>query len=588
MSEFIEKRRELAIKEYEFMKHLKLFTGDEIRDIKNKRFQHEHRVERRAKELTDYINYIVYESSLLELLRERRKKLRVRDGKHGLDNSIQIRIKVLYKRAMERFPAEYQLWMHYFKYCEKNKFTADASRMLDRMLNYHGDKPRAWISAANWEHEKMNNMDKAKHFMFRGLQRHPDCREMYLRFVEMMLKEAEKIEQVEEGTENQEQNVSRLGQILECVKLIYQHYKQKDTDLEFFIELLDCLKKINVTKTFGFEVLNDMKKTFAKKELMWHTLARLALEGSYLLSEKTCQQEKPSFKICLQQCIQIYETAIEAVPTKEMWSYYVETILQQNADMSCYPKLRRKALGEAFKKAYFAGFLEEDRYVQYIKLLIHSEETQFSFVSEVLSKALEVYPSSSQLWELQLTCLVRKCASAKEFESVFKQAINKCSSDVLPLWIVRSQFYYTQTENQNKLEQVFREAIQQSTSVSSHFQPLFLNYLVVTKNIDAARKEYREMQRNCKPCLELHHKMAELESIQMQPNFDQVRTIHENATQYFGTSNADVWIDYIRFERDNGSPKTIHTIFERAKMRLNADLMADFIVKYEQVKNPLL
>ncbi|XP_058452515.1 U3 small nucleolar RNA-associated protein 6 homolog [Malaya genurostris] len=585
MSEFIEKRRESSIKEYEFMKHLKLFTNDEIRDIKNKRFQHEHRIERRAKELANYINYIVYESNLLELLRERRAKLRVQDGKHSLESSIKIRIKVLYKQAMERFPAEYCLWIHYFKYCGKNKLTSEVSRSLDRMLNYHGDKPKAWITAATWEHEKMKNLDKAKHFMFRGLQRHPDSREMYLRFLELMIKEAENIIQNEQGVENQEQDGSSLDRTLKCIQLIYKHYEKKVTDLDFFVELLNSLKKTNVTKIFAFEVLEDMRKIFADREFMWHTLAQLALEGSYLMIEKDSHEQESAFKLCLQQCIQIYESAIEAVPTKQMWSYYVDTVLNLNADMSSYPKFRRKALGEAFKKAYDTGFLEEDKYVQYVKLLMHADGSLTSFVNDVLSKALEAYPSSSKLLELQLTYLVRYGSTTEEFDDAFKQTIKKCP-DSLPLWIVRSQFYHTQTEAPNKLEQVFREAIRQPTTISTHFQPLFLNYLVVTKNIDAARKEYREMLRNCVPCLELHRKMIELESIQMQPNLNQLRMVHENATQYFGQSNADVWIDYIRFEREHGSPKNMQIIFERAKSRVEDTVVASLIAKYEVVKNP--
>ncbi|XP_053693188.1 U3 small nucleolar RNA-associated protein 6 homolog [Sabethes cyaneus] len=590
MSEFIEKRRELSIHEYEFMKHLKLFAPDEIREIKNKRLHHEHRIERRAKELTDYINYIVFESSLLQLIKERRRKLRVTEGSHNLEHSIQNRTKMLYKQAMNRFPGDYRIWVHYLKHCGKNNYKTEASRTLDKMLNFHGDKPAAWMSAAKWEYIQMYNLERTKHFMFRGLQRHPDSREMYVCFLQLMIKEAEKIAKRIKKQGDTDKANGELSKALECLQLIYQHYNAKETDLDFFVDLIPCLKESDATKSFGKDVLKEMKKTFAQKELMWHTLAQLAYEDSYLVEETSATQAKKPFEECLKQCVQTYKTAVEALPTAQMWSYYIDAMLEVNNDMSSYPKLRRKSLAEAFKNAYENSSLDEQKLIQYLKLLTYADKRSDSFVAEVFQKALNAYPNSGQLWELRLKDAVRNEMSADGFDSLFKQAINKCAvEDALSLWIVRCQYYQTQPVLSEKLRQVFREAIQQpNLEISQHFQPVFLKYLVVTTNIDNARKEYREMQRNCIPCLELHRKMAELELIQVQPNSDQLRLVHENITQYFGSSRIEVWIDYINFERTHGSPKNMQSLYERAKSRLDCELVASFIAQYELLKNSLI
>ncbi|XP_055544721.1 U3 small nucleolar RNA-associated protein 6 homolog [Wyeomyia smithii] len=589
MSEFIEKRRELSIHEYEFMKHLKLFTADEIREIKNKRFQHEHRIERRAKELTDYINYIVFETSLLELLKVRRKKLRVRDGLHSLEHSIQNRIKMLYKRAMDRFSGEYRLWVHYLKHCKQNNCKIEASRALDKMLNFHGDKPAAWMSAAKWEYTQMENLERTKHFMFRGLQRHPDSREMFVCFLDLMLKEADKVAaQIEERGDLEKSN-PELCKALECVQLINEHYKNREQDLDFFIELIACLKQVKAGRSFGKNVLEEMKRTFAGKELMWHTLAQLAYEDSYLV-ERTCEKLDSTFEECLKRCIQMYETAVESLPTIQMWTYYIDAMLQINEDMSSYPKLRRKALAEAFKNAYSRNFLDEQKFIEYLKLLTHSDKPRESFIAEVFQKALDTYPSSGELWELRLKYAVWNETSADEFDVLFKQAAGMCAAqNTLPLWIVRCQYFETQPLLSQKLQKVFHEATQQSApEISQHFQPLFLNYLMVTKNIEDARNGYRQMQRNCISCLELHRKMSELELLQVQPDLDQLRLVHENITQYFGGTSPDVWIDYINFEREHGSPKKMQLLFERAKSRLDSELIASFITQYELLKNPLI
>ncbi|XP_062547960.1 U3 small nucleolar RNA-associated protein 6 homolog [Armigeres subalbatus] len=589
MSEFIEKRRELSIQEYEFMKHLKLFTDEEIHGIKNKRFQHEHKVERRSKELPDFINYIVYENNVLDLLKERRKKLRVHNGRHNLESCIFNRIRTLYKRAIDRFPGEYRLWTHYLRHCEKHKLETEGSRTLDKMLNYHGDKPKSWITAANWEYKQMNSMDRARHFMFRGLQQHPECRDLYLNFLRLQLQEVDTILDTEEDIAMlMEVESSPLKRALECLKLIYEHYKHKDQDLEFFVQLLDSLKKCEATNSFALVVLGDMKRLFQGKELMWNTLALLELRGSYLLhgTDDEGKKSENTFKENLEACVQIFEEAVQILPTKTMWSYYIDSMLKINEDMSSHQKLRRKALGVAFKKAFENGSLGEDKYVQYLKLLIHTDKPQDALVNGVLEKALDAYPSSVKLWELNLLYLARKQEPSEKFDIVFKQSLIKCGTDVLSLWIARFQYYHTRTDLSERLEQTFKEAIIQSPIVSTHFQPLYLDFLAITEDINAARKQYRQMLRNCCPCLQLHRKMSQLESIQAQPNIDQWRLCHENATQYFGTSETSVWIEYICFEKDVGSPKHMPTVFERAKSRLNGDLVARLITEYELLRNP--
>uniref|UniRef100_A0A8D8B5S7 U3 small nucleolar RNA-associated protein 6 homolog n=1 Tax=Culex pipiens TaxID=7175 RepID=A0A8D8B5S7_CULPI len=586
MSEFIEKRRELSIKEYEFMKLLKLFTEDEIREIKSKRFTHENKVERRAKELADFIGYIAYECNLLQLLGERRKKLRVHDGRHSLESSIHHRIKMLYKRGMDRFPSEYRLWVHYLGHCERYSMLPEGSRTLDKMLNYHGDKPKAWIRAAEWEYGRVKNMERARHFMFRGLQRHPECMELYLSFLGLLVKEAVKIvKESEEGVEELlEREDSAFRQTLESLNLIYEHYKKREPSLEFYVKLLDALKHKPEVKSFGVVVLNDLKEQFATKEAMWSALAQLALDGSYLLDDS----KDVSFPERLKNCVGIYDEAVETLPTKQMWTLYVDAVLKLNEDMTSHQKLRRKTLGNVFKKAFESGSLEEDKYVQYLKLMINVDQPQESLVTAVLTKAIESYPKSTKLWVLHLTFLAKQEAPASEIEDIFKKALVNCTEDLLSLWTVRFQYYHTRTDLPKALEQTFKDAIVQPPTIASHFQPLYLEFLVVTRNIDAARKKYLEIQKNCAPCLELHRKMSQLESIQAQPNVDHWRKCHENASHFFGTDNIDVWIDFLAFERDHGSPRNMQPVFERAKARLDADLVAGFVTEYELLKNPLI
>lgn len=48
------------------------------------------------------------------------------------------------------------------------------------MFQMHGDKPKMWQLASKWETEEQNNLEAARGFLLKGLQRHPDAEVLYL------------------------------------------------------------------------------------------------------------------------------------------------------------------------------------------------------------------------------------------------------------------------------------------------------------------------------------------------------------------------------------------------------------------------
>uniref|UniRef100_A0A182NET1 U3 small nucleolar RNA-associated protein 6 homolog n=1 Tax=Anopheles dirus TaxID=7168 RepID=A0A182NET1_9DIPT len=589
MTELIEIRREQAIREYECMKHLKLFTDNEIRDIKSKRNHHDYKVERRTKHLADFINYITYECNLFQLLLQRRKKLNVHAEWVSLEKSIHQRIRVLYRRAMTRFASDYRIWTHFLQYCNMRRFFIEGSRILDQMLGYHGDKTKAWLCAIQWEHQQAQNMTRAKHFTLRGLQRHPESRELCLCFIGIQLEEAERIVRESSKTVKQllEADHTELCKALKTVHVVYQSFEHKN--MAFYAELLLKLKNYRpLVGELAKEAIANMRETLTDKEEMWDLLANLLLEGDEFVQERVTK-----FTDRLEKCTETYREAVEQLPTKKMHSLCIETMLKINAADDVPEgdaKAMRKALATAYKRALIADMLEEDKLLQYLKLLLHNNNPKDELVMNIINKGLEQYPSSVEVWSVYLRYLIRKQVSVDEVEGTFRLATDTLPDSVsrLPLWEILSQHYNDRSELSGKCEQFFHRAIDQEPKISHHFQTLYLEYLANNNGIKKVRREYHRLVKNYTTTLELHQKMASMEAKQPTPAADEWRKCHEYATQFYGKTDPSVWLQYLQFERDHGQAKHMQSLYERAKAALDEESFALFSPKYEIIRNPYI
>lgn len=136
--------------------------------------------------------------------------------------------------------------------------------------------------------------------------------------------------------------------------------------------------------------------------------------------------------------------------------------------------------------------------------------------------------------------------------------------------------YIDTTQNHQITESFLEEACNQSKKISSFFKPAFLQYLIVAKDITAARKKYREFIKADINCVELHREMARLESFQVEPDLKEWRYCYENMILAKGKSETDIWYEYMRFERDFGEPKLVGMLNNRALVELERPLATNF------------
>ncbi|XP_063700109.1 U3 small nucleolar RNA-associated protein 6 homolog [Culicoides brevitarsis] len=585
MADFVQLRKELCLTEYEQMKKLRIFDDNEIRKIKRRREDFEYKTERHCKDIKDFCEFIKYERNLLNLIRERQQGTKHVRQKQILEKIVAKRVRGMYLRALNRFPGELRLWDSFFKFCQIYEFKREISKGVERMLNFHNTKPEAWLKGATLEYSENENLPKAKDLLITGMKHHPTNAALYKAFVQMELAEVRELFESEVKTKVDEGQIAMA--VGSCVAL-YKNAKNNVNDVQFFLELLDVTLNFEYANALTQEIVTDLKEIYSTNAKTWDYFAQAELRGLsvYELDTEEIPKDKKvrSMKENIEKCVSMYETGLEQVASTEMCLLYIDAMLSLNTDMTSDANARRKALGNAFKRGHESGLMSSEHYLTYLKLLLEAKEGKDDHIESIFQKSLALHPKCSDLWVLQLKYVIRTSDHStiqKTFEAALK-AVDKDSE--LPVW--ETMYLYCAVQNNDKFfEDFFQKAISSKNSlVSSHFKPEYIEWVCLTKSLSNARQTYKYLTLNTTPCLELHRKMAQLETSQMAVNKTSARECYEFAVQFFGKTDVDTWIDYICFERDHGDNRLMGNIYERARKQLSSEaLVALFIEKHNLV-----
>lgn len=551
------------------------------RDIIKERDLHSYRIQRLTKSLRDYLQFIKFEKNLVALIRERRKLKHIPQKKANIEMAVLNRIKILYKQTVQRFPEHVRVWDEYIQFCKIYKFGTEVSPILDRMIQFHADKPETWQKAVMWEHEETKNKERVKHFILGGLQRHPKSEILYFTFLKLKLLEGDKLK-VEDS--------DGKDKLITQAELIYKDGKENISSIEFIVGMLEIVSRFEFARSLEALILSDMQSGYRDSELMWHTLAKRELSGRHLsaIQEEGHENAKSSSSSpvdpikCIDLCVTIYETACDLVNTPQMWSYYLETMLELNGVPSIPEAIQEKSITGAFSLALSKGSVTEENL---LKLIEFASEHMHLYSQEqlltILENATKKYPKCVSLWEVQMRFHI-EYQSVDEVAKVFRQALKQLSiNDTYPLWELLLLFYKSDDKLSKKAKEIYREAIDLSLpQISNPLKPQFIEYLVQTEGIEAARKEYNKLCLCVPSSLEMHKQMARMEEMQQVANIPAWRKCHEMATQFFGQDTVDVWLEMIKFEKVNGDAKRVSQLYQRAMSSLSPCLVGTFITAY--------
>lgn len=276
-----------------------------------------------------------------------------------------------------------------------------------------------------------------------------------------------------------------------------------------------------------------------------------------------------------------------------MWTYYINAMIDLNKDSSTQSKLRYNCLLTAFKSADDASALTEEQYIQYIDNLKRSTESDETahLMLAVLHGATITYSTSVELWSMYLKYFIKQNNEAKVRE-IFAIATKKCGRKSLPLWELLKQYLYivTLAEDKQKQEKFFLDAMSQAEPISSHFKSEYIEWLAFTSGIFKAREIFYDLIEKS-PSYAMHMKMLEInkrvvvhETIEQEldiHNVTESRKCFDLAMKLYGKTRPNLWLEYIKFERDFGDVKKMNVLFSIARLELDPIYLETFVSQYE-------
>lgn len=118
-----------------------------------------------------------------------------------------------------------------------------------------------------------------------------------------------------------------------------------------------------------------MVREYAHEPLMWDTMARRELRGLVQPSitdtpMELDNTEQTTHRDRISACNKVYQTAVKKIKNEELWSLYMECLLEINQDLSSLPNFKRKLLKTALAQGHQVKKLREKYYLHWVCIQI--------------------------------------------------------------------------------------------------------------------------------------------------------------------------------------------------------------------------
>ncbi|XP_041364747.1 U3 small nucleolar RNA-associated protein 6 homolog [Gigantopelta aegis] len=580
MAEFVQQSIEEMIPELEQMQRIGLFEKSETRKILKKRQAFEYKLRRKTKCKEDFLQYIQYEINVLAMVKHRREKLHHAFKRLEIEVSIMQRIHKLFRLVCNRFQYDVKLWLSHIQFAKAGNEKATVSRLFTRMLQVHNKKSELWILAAKWEFEENISPDNARSLMQRGLRFNPESKKLWLEYYRLELLYTDMLRK-RKALLGIAENVKKDNDAIIEGKVAFVVYKNAlesiSGDVNFLLSFIPICKLFDFTQNqeeHMFQVLQDL---YSNLPLTWDALAKRHLYQRY-----RGQPEKEGVtKKDEAECLQVYEEAVKAVPTAEMWSLYLKAVLMirqwPGADKR-REKRNRRAL-DLFDTAARENKVCEDLFRDWFELLEDLElSDRLVAVSELGTKQ---FPTSVSLWKQCLLLLIRSEVSEEELLSVFHLSqSNIPPKESWPLWHVILDFCIASKSTQ--LKDLFEKCVTLCREVCQPAKELYIQWTYLSTGIKPARKLYKRLSQAKPVSIDFYRKYIAIESAQEKTKMKLIRQAYDDAIQDYGSAEADLWLEYVKVEmfHPDGHPENTGQIHYRAIRALPGEVSQEFVRKY--------
>uniref|UniRef100_A0A669BGM4 UTP6 small subunit processome component n=1 Tax=Oreochromis niloticus TaxID=8128 RepID=A0A669BGM4_ORENI len=529
MAEIVQQRIEDRIPELEQLERVGLFTKKEVKSIIKRVTALEYKLHRLIVNKEDFIAYIQYEINVLELIKKRRAFKFTKAERS--------------EQSHVFFPPQddVQLWLSHVAFCKKWATKSQISKVFSAMLAIHPDKPALWIMAAKSELEDRNSSESARHLFLRALRFHPNDKKVYQEYFRMELLHCEKLRKQKIQLEQAQMDLGEYEfspEILsgKLAEVVYKDATGKIKEAEFVISLLNIAAIFDFTKDLQESILQDLQTNYTDDSSTWDFMAKRELEAPGAGEElQTAKGRASDINRREERCCQVYEEGVKSLNTEPMWTCYVAFLLERMKRKTNVQELKEKRqerLLGVLQRAHDCSLLKENYYKNWLQILLSSGDAEGA--ASVAMTATQRYSQSVTMWSLSLQTLME----------LGSRDIGRCFQDALK---------HVNPKTVCSLACSQRGLLSAVPAVAMEMKECYLDWSYSTGGYKKARKTFTS----------------------------NLRDYYERVLQEFGTSDEDLWLQYIREELGPlGQPENCGKIHWRAMKFLEGESVERFVSKY--------
>ncbi|KAH9533312.1 hypothetical protein CY35_18G045200 [Sphagnum magellanicum] len=639
MADTVQYQLERMLPELEDLESRKLFSRSEIKEIVRKRRDFEYMLKRPSTLKRDYLRYVQYETELENVRRARKKVI-----SHNLlskgekwrgslcDRASAMRIMFIYERAVTRFKGDLDLWFRFLEYCR-----AQGSRRFQKAatkaLRLHPTVPGLWIYAAAWEFEHNLNVTAARVLMQRGLRMCPKSENLWVEYFRMELTAAQKLKArqivlgighkprpealLENGNATEHSGMVEVeldgneSRDLEIVarkedaginlmveqeasfKIARAIYRSAIAALpnspglrQQFLEVIEAID-LEQAGALEIEIHSGLRDNFPGDEKSWDWQARRCLL-------KVHKQGVDNIKSAHEKAIQVYEEAIQSVPSARMYELYAHFLAEwlETDHMEGVSKLgvseteqenkeeeASEALLDLYSRAESAGVASDVLAQGHVNLLIRlgKEEEARELARKNCMEGASLC-GSANAWALYMllerSFLTVDSDGMIQMAKLFRQALKIPIADAKPLWQMAFEVLGGQESHFDSLLQMLETALGGGggNHAGAEVACTFVKWVLHAKGIEQARQVYTRFVALPGPSMELFRQCisieAQLHAIGNTEALKYMRKLFNSAVEIYGQTDEELWLEYCFQERKAGNIEAATAVYWKAQKTL--------------------
>lgn len=575
MAENAERTLQDMIPEMKGMEKIGLFTVEETRKIMKKRREFEYKLRRKTKEKKDFMFYIEYEKSVLDLVKHRRNKSKCVGLRKEIDVCIVRRIHKLYELACSRFPGSLEVWKEHIEFCQKRKERAAVEKIFSHLMRLHPHNEDLWVLWAN--HEMQDNLSpaNARQLLQRALRNNPESKKLYKELFCMELQYADKLRKRQEVlnvAELQSQSTILKG---ELSLVVYKNAVEKfANDVEFCLSFVNLCQPFDFTLWIADYIYEDVEERFEGDEVATAAVAKRPLPAT-----SASDVGSKVLATAMKETCENFENALRKLATERMWELYLSSCIEM-AKIAKSSKLANWACDQFMK--VFLRAVEDDKVTENMVLCwvdVLSKTGQVQLGLDVIPLLTNKFRRSLNVWiwqlKLQMLCNVDVDVILSTFQDALKNFDKK--KEYLSLWKIVTDWCIVSCPD--KIADLLEEGVNCGQRAARVFvKESYLDWACLHFDIKSVRKLFKRLS-VAPVSLNLFYKYINFELSQFHPKIEKVRFAYESAILEFGSSDIDIWMKYLDLETKHplGDPAAVRTLYNKARRTLREPLADAFI-----------